>query len=53
MAREVALEHGDVLSFLPKPIEAAGGSGMHINFSFTDKDGNNALALDGRAGRRI
>ncbi len=43
MAREVALEHGVVLTFLPKPIAEAGGSGMRINFSFGDKDGNNAL----------
>ena len=50
LAREVALEHGIVLSFLPKPIEEAGGSGMHINFSFTDASGNNALTLDGKSG---
>lgn len=50
LAREVALEHGIVLSFLPKPIALAGGSGMHINFSFADKDGNNALTLDGKSG---
>lgn len=50
LAREVAMEHGIVLSFLPKPIEEAGGSGMHINFSFTDASGNNALAMDGKSG---
>ena len=50
LAREVAMEHGITLSFLPKPIEAAGGSGMHINFSFTDASGNNALAKDGKSG---
>lgn len=50
LAREVALEHGIVLSFLPKPIEQAGGSGMHINFSFFDKSGNNALTKDGKSG---
>ncbi len=44
MAREVALEFGVVLSFLPKPIPEAGGSGMHVNFSFADADGSNALA---------
>ena len=43
MAREVALEHGVVLTFLPKPIAEAGGSGMHINFSFRKDDGGNAL----------
>lgn len=50
LAREVALEHGIVLSFLPKPIEAAAGSGMHINFSFIDSSGNNVLALNGQSG---
>ncbi|WP_299032027.1 glutamine synthetase family protein [uncultured Sulfitobacter sp.] len=50
LAREVALEHGIILSFLPKPIEEAGGSGMHINFSFTDANGNNALSMDGKSG---
>ncbi len=44
MAREVALEHGVLLTFLPKPIAQAGGSGMHINFSFTDHDGKNAVS---------
>ena len=44
MAREVALDHGIILSFLPKPIPGKGGNGMHINLSFTDKAGQNALA---------
>ncbi len=44
LAREVALDHGVILTFLPKPLEAAGGSGLHVNFSFMDKDGNNAFA---------
>ncbi|NDW51803.1 glutamine synthetase family protein [Aliiroseovarius sp. PrR006] len=43
MAREVALEHGLVLTFMPKPIAEAGGSGMHINYSFRDRSGGNAL----------
>lgn len=50
MAREVALKCGVVLSFLPKPIAERGGSGMHINFSFTDDNGQNALAKDGKSG---
>lgn len=43
LAREVALDHGVVLTFMPKPILAKGGSGMHINFSFLDKNGKNAV----------
>lgn len=44
MAREIALEYGIILSFMPKPIAEAGGSGMHINFSFVDETGGNAVA---------
>ncbi|KIN70453.1 Glutamine synthetase family protein [Sulfitobacter noctilucae] len=44
MAREIALDHGIILTFLPKPIAETGGSGMHINFSFVDENGQNALA---------
>ena len=50
MAREVALNEGVILTFMPKPIVEAGGSGMHINFSFTDADGNNALSTGGKGG---
>lgn len=50
MAREIAFEFGIILSFLPKPIEDAGGSGMHVNFSLYDAKGNNALAKDGKSG---
>lgn len=44
MAREIALDHGIILSFLPKPIAGKGGSGLHVNLSFTDHNGANALA---------
>jgi glutamine synthetase len=50
LAREVALEHGVILTFLPKPIPEVGGSGLHVNFSFSGKDGKNALAADEGAG---
>ena len=47
LAREIALEHGIILTFMPKPIPGKSGSGLHVNFSFLDKDGHNALG-DGR-----
>lgn len=43
MAREVALEHGVLLTFMPKPIESLSGSGVHVNFSLWGKEGNNAI----------
>ncbi|WP_375175010.1 glutamine synthetase [Pseudooceanicola sp.] len=49
MAREVAYQCGVILTFMPKPIAEVGGSGMHINFSFVDDKGRNALA-DERGG---
>ncbi|MFZ2100419.1 MAG: glutamine synthetase family protein [Oricola sp.] len=50
MAREIALEYGIILTFMPKPIAEAGGSGMHINFSFTDDAGGNALSTGEKGG---
>lgn len=44
MAREIAWDHGVILSFLPKPIPGKGGNGMHINLSFSDAKDHNALA---------
>lgn len=44
MAREIAFEFGVILTFMPKPIAQAGGSGMHINLSFNDKKGKNAVS---------
>ena len=43
MARELAYQQGVLLTFLPKPVEEAGGSGVHINFSFFDSDGQNRV----------
>ncbi|MEZ5227871.1 MAG: glutamine synthetase family protein [Acidimicrobiales bacterium] len=43
LARETALAHGLLLTFIDKPITDKSGSGVHINFSMTDDDGNNAF----------
>jgi glutamine synthetase len=43
MMREIALEHGVLLTCLPKPFATKGGSGTHVNFSFLDKKGKNAV----------
>ena len=50
MAREVALKHGIVLTFLPKPVPGKGGSGLHVNLSFADEAGRNALDTGPRGG---
>jgi glutamine synthetase len=44
LAREVAFQHGIVLTFMPKPILSLGGSGVHVNFSFLDQQGRNAIS---------
>ena len=43
MAREIALKHGLDLTFLGKPFDDVSGSGIHVNFSLADADGNNAI----------
>jgi glutamine synthetase len=43
LARETALDHGILLTFMPKPIPGKGGSGLHVNFSFLDRNGRNAI----------
>ena len=43
LAREIAHRHGLLLTFLGKPLGDRGGSGLHVNVSFEDADGNNAL----------
>lgn len=50
MAREVAYGCGVILTFMPKPIAESGGSGMHVNFSFVDYTGKNAVAGEGGGG---
>ncbi len=50
MAREVAYDHGIILTFMPKPILTKGGNGLHVNLSFADEDGHNALSNGDRVG---
>ena len=47
MARELAYKSGYLLTFMPKPMPERGGSGLHVNFSFTDEAGTNVIAPDG------
>jgi glutamine synthetase len=51
LARETALDHGIHLTFMPKPIPNKGGSGLHVNFSFLDQNGRNAIAEPGVPGQ--
>ena len=44
MAREVAASRGMLLTFMGKPINDRGGSGLHVNLSFNDESGRNVLA---------
>jgi len=50
LAREVAFGKGVILTFLPKPFFDRGGSGMHVNLSFSDAAGGNALATGDKGG---
>lgn len=43
LAREVAHRLGLLLTFMGKPMSDRGGSGLHVNFSFTDEKGRNAI----------
>lgn len=43
LAREVAHRMGLLVTFMGKPLSDRGGSGLHVNFSFDDAKGNNAI----------
>lgn len=43
LAREIAHRHGLLLTFLGKPLGDRGGSGLHVNMSLADANGDNAL----------
>lgn len=42
--KTIAKRHGLYASFMPKPKYGVCGSGMHINMSLSDKEGNNVFA---------
>ena len=44
MVRELAIKRGLDFTFLGKPFPAVSGSGVHVNFSLIDSNGNPALA---------
>ncbi len=44
MARELAAKKGLLLTYMGKPFADRGGSGLHVNFSCTDKQGKNVFA---------
>ena len=43
LAREVAQRMGLLVTFMGKPLNNRGGSGLHINFSFRNEDGVNVI----------
>mgnify|MGYP002623471918 CR=1 FL=1 len=43
MAKEIAARRGYLLTFLGKPINGRGGSGLHVNLSLADEEGANLL----------
>src|SRR5207253_1962797 len=43
LVREVAARHGKLATFLGRPFNDRGGSGLHVNLSFRREDGSNAF----------
>ena len=43
LSKEVLIKKGYLFSYMPKPLSDRGGSGMHLNISLTDEQGNNVL----------
>jgi glutamine synthetase len=49
LIRELATRNGKLATFLGRPLNDRGGSGMHVNFSFRREDGSNAFHDPGDA----
>ena len=49
LAKEIAARRGYLLTFMGKPINGRGGSGIHVNFSLLDENGDNAFVDDSAA----
>jgi glutamine synthetase len=47
ITRVIAAQHGLHATFMPKPVFGINGSGMHVNQSLGDRDGNNVFASEG------
>jgi glutamine synthetase len=43
LVKEIAAKHDKLATFLGRPFNDRGGSGLHINFSFRREDGSNAF----------
>jgi glutamine synthetase len=43
LAREIAFQHGILMTFMGKPLSDRGGSGLHFNISLRDRAGENAI----------
>ena len=43
LVKEIAIQHGKLATFLGRPFNDRGGSGLHLNFSFRQQDGSNAF----------
>jgi len=43
LIREIAERHGKLATFIGRPMNDRGGSGMHVNLSFRRNDGSNAF----------
>ncbi|HSO49070.1 MAG TPA: glutamine synthetase [Acidimicrobiia bacterium] len=49
LAKEIPARRGYLLTFMGKPINGRGGSGIHVNFSLLDENGDNAFVDDSAA----